>query len=425
MKEKLAIEGGEPAIQPTDLQPWCAISDADRAAIARVLDRNETAGPSAPETVALQKEWATYLGMNHAILTNSGTAALHMALASAGVQPGDEVIVPAYSFVASAMSIMHQNAIPVFADTEKGTFNIDPASVEAAISPRTKALMIVHINGMPARMQELMEIAHRNGISVVEDACQAHGAKYTEKPVGSFGVAGAFSLNKSKNLPAGEGGLFVSNDNEITAKAGLLSTFGELPSSEIDRDYHSVSLGWMYRSTEFVAALARSRLQMLDTWNAIRRRNVERLNELLDGIPGIRTMQSPDNTEPVYWRYAFQVVPEEIGNSLPPHLFRKALQEVLIAEGLTISQWQKRILPAQDVFQLRQGYGEGCPWDCHSSSIEYEPSHYPNAQEIIDRTLWLKDGIQPPNYEETVEKIAYAVAKSMSRAEDFSHLVDL
>lgn len=322
MKEKLAIEGGNPVIQPEDIKRWCEISNADREAIARVLDRNETAGPTAPETVALQKEWAKYLEVPHAILTNSGTAALHMAIAAAGVQPGDEVIVPAYSFIASATSVMHHNAVPVFADIERRTFNVDPNAVEAAIHPRTKAIMAVHINGMPARMDRILEIANRHNLAVIEDACQAHGATYTGKSIGSLGTAGAFSLNASKNLPAGEGGLFVTKDDNVAAKAGLLSKFGELPSSGAERDYHSVSLGWMYRSTEFVAALARSRLRMLDIWNDIRRSNVDQLNRILEQIPGIRIMRPLENAQPAYWRYAFQVVPEEIRSNLNAYRLR-------------------------------------------------------------------------------------------------------
>ena len=163
----------------------------------------------------------------HCLTTGSGTAALHMALAAVDVGPGDEVLVPAYTFLATASCVLHQMAIPVFVDIEPKTYTIDPAKIEAAITERTKAIMPVHIQGCPADMDPILEIAKKHDLHVIEDACQAHGAMYKGRMCGTIGDAGAFSLNNLKNLCGGEGGLFVTDDEDILKKGDLVRYFGD------------------------------------------------------------------------------------------------------------------------------------------------------------------------------------------------------
>ena len=412
MTSALAIEGGEPTVGASDITAWCPVSDADRDAVQRVLDGGVLAGDRAPETVALQQEWAAYLGARYAILTNSGTAALHMALAAVGVRAGDEVVVPAYTFVASATAALHHNAIPVFADVDPATWCIDPAEFERRISSRTRAVVVVHLNGQPAAMGPIGEIARRHGVAVVEDACQAHGSRAGGVSAGRLGVAAAFSLNKTKSLPAGEGGLFVTDDREIYEAARALAKFGEIYDSEGTRSYDAYGMGWMYRSTELTAAIARARLHLLDGWSAERMANREELDSRLEGVAGLRVMRPVPATAPVPWRYALRLAPEDFGLELTPD-FRTCVVNALEAEGVPTDHWQRMVVPEQTLFRRREGYGGGCPWSCSGSAVTYEPGSFPVASDAVNRSVWISQGVQPGNGSRTIGRIADAVRKVM------------
>jgi len=173
--QKLAIHGG-PKLVGEKHYEWPPVSDGDKKAVMAVLDRRQFWGTHAPEVAALQEEWASYIGTKFCLATNSGTAALHIAVAAAGIGPGDEVITSALTFIASAHAALHQNAVPVFVDIDPVTYCIDPKKIEAKITKRTKAIIPVHIHGMPADMDEINAIARKHNLVVIEDACQAHGA---------------------------------------------------------------------------------------------------------------------------------------------------------------------------------------------------------------------------------------------------------
>ena len=259
--------------------------------VKRVLDRGVLWGPNAPEVSALQEEWAAYCGTRHCLMTNSGTAALHCAVVAAGVQPGDEVIVPAFSFVATAMAVLHQGAVPVFCDIDPVTHNLDPRALDARITQRTRAVMPVHAHGLPADMAPIRAVAARHGLAVIEDAAQAHGATYRGGRAGSLGDCAGFSLNGSKGLSAGEGGLFVTDDDGARTVARRLAIFGEdtPPTAPGQyRAYWSHGVGWNYRSHELTAALARSQLRRLDRYNRTAQENARRLNAILSAFPGLR-----------------------------------------------------------------------------------------------------------------------------------------
>ncbi|MBL4818080.1 MAG: aminotransferase class V-fold PLP-dependent enzyme, partial [Deltaproteobacteria bacterium] len=208
-------------------QAWPVITDADKQAVMAVLERGVLSGPLSPEVTALEREFADYLGVKYCLATNSGTAALHIALAALEVKPGDEVIVPAFTFIATAMAVLQQGAMPIFADIELESFGLDPESFERAITPKTKAVIPVHLHGMPCDISRINEIAKAHDIAVIEDACQAHGATYQNQKVGTFGKLAAFSLQSSKNLACGEGGLLVTNDESCYKRAAQFRMFGE------------------------------------------------------------------------------------------------------------------------------------------------------------------------------------------------------
>ena len=392
-----AVAGGAPAVPPDAHRRWPEITRDDRAAVERVLDRGVLWGPNAPEVTALQEEWASYCGARFCLMTNSGTAALHCAVAAAGVSAGDEVIVPAFSFVATPMAVLHQGAIPVFCDVDPVLHTLDPHAIEARVTERTRAIMPVHAHGLPADMTAIASVAKRHGLAVIEDAAQAHGASYRGRRTGTLGHAAGFSLNGSKNLSAGEGGLFVTGDEESFVVARRLAIFGEdtPPTSPPRyRAYWSHGVGWNYRSHELTAALARSQLARLDHYNRSAHRNARRLSARLDGLPGIRPPHVPDDRTCVFYRYRIRIEPEELGFDGSPIEFRDRLLWALRSEGVAASLWQLRPLPAQPLF--RRG-GRFSPWrpGLGERLDPWRPDEYPHAVRLLESSIVLGTAKHP------------------------------
>lgn len=248
-----------------------------REAVDRVLDSGHYV--MGPDLAALEQEYAAWVGTPHAIGVNSGTSALHLALLAAGVGPGDEVITVPFTFVATVAAIRYTGATPVLVDVDPDTRTMDPALVEAAITTRTKALLPVHLHGHPADMDPLLEIARRHGLTVIEDAAQAHGARYRDRAAGSLGHFGCFSFYPGKNLgAAGEGGMVTCHDPAHAERIRLLRDWGQ------DRKYHHALLGFNYRLDTLQAAILRVKLRHLDGWNDLRRAHAARYNQLLEGV---------------------------------------------------------------------------------------------------------------------------------------------
>lgn len=338
-----------------------------------------------------------------------------MGLAAAGVGPGDEVITSAFTFLASASCALHQNAIPVFVDIDPKTYNMNPAKLEAAITKRTKVIIPVHIQGLPADMDAIMKIARRHKLFVLEDAAQAHGATYKGKKVGTFGDAAEFSLNALKNLCAGEGGLFVTNNADLLKKAGLVRCFGdEVDEATHRRKYNASILGYMYRNQELPAALARGQLKHLDRNNARRIANANYLTKALDKIPGIIPPYCPPDCKHVYFMYNVRFDPETAGVKCDLRRFRIAIEKALYKEGLQIGQWQTMPVPAQDLFQSRLGYGgTGYPWTVNEAKgikYDYSIDRFPVAKMLCD-TYTVVHGIHPPNNRLLMDKIIAAFQK--------------
>ena len=244
------------------------------AAIARVLDSCQFVLGS--EVAGFEQEFATYCGTTECIALNSGTSALHLALLAAGVGPGDEVITVPFTFVASVAAVIYAGARPVLVDIDPRSFTMDPAAIEAAITPRTKAILPVHLYGQPADMDPIMEVARRHGLVVIEDAAQAHGAKYKGRPVGSIGDMACFSFYPGKNLGAyGEGGAVTTSNAEYARTIRMLRDWGQ------DRKYHHVLRGYNYRMEGFQGAILRVKLRHLEAWTEARRAVVRQYNELL------------------------------------------------------------------------------------------------------------------------------------------------
>jgi len=417
---KLAIEGNLPTVPKNYIRNWPIVDKNDRNAVLRVFDRGIFSGFSAPETTALQNEWSEYLGRKDCLATNSGTSALHMALAALGVGPGDEVITSAFTFLASASCALHNNAIPVFVDIDPRTYNIDHKKIEEKITDRTKAIIPVHIAGLPADMNEIMEIAKKHGLKIIEDACQAHGAKYKSRKIGTFGDIACFSLNSSKNLPGGEGGLFVTDDEYLRARGQMVRMFGEEVDDETRlRKYNASILGYMYRTQELPAAFARSQLRKLDANNSKRIENCNFLTQHLEEIEGVIPPYVPKDRTHVYCMYMVRFDPKKADVDLSPREFRIAVEKALYCEGVPVGQWQTMPVPAQDLFQTQAGYGgKKCPWNCkyYDGKVRYRAEDYPEALKLCEDYTTIA-GIHPPNGLDLMEMYVKAFKKVFSNLE--------
>lgn len=427
MSRPLAIDGGSATVNASAHVRWPVIGAEARQAVLGVLDRGVLSGQFAPEVRGLEHEFAAFLGSKHCVATNSGTAALHVALAAAGVGPGDEVIVPAFTFVATALAVLHAGAVPVFIDVEPRTLGMDPALLEAAITPHTRAVVPVHLHGVPCELQPLADITARHGLVLVEDAAQAHGARYRGRPVGTVGAAGVFSLQSSKSLPCGEGGLLVTDDEALFRRALQLRMFGEdsRPEDEAsydvahaldgDRTYDSASIGWNYRTTEMSAALARAQLQRLPHWNENALANAELLNQRLRELPGVTPPEVPRDCVPAFHKYRVQLDASKLGIQAPPLQVRDTVLRALRAEGCEVVLWQTRAVPGQTLFQAVGAEAAGRA--SHARAVSYALSQYPETTRILDCSLCLFSQTYPiaPQPRSLVEAYAEAFGRVWRR----------
>jgi perosamine synthetase len=415
-QQDLAVQGGPRAVPEGQVQPWPQVEEQDKAAVLRVLDRGVLWGGGAPEVTALQDEWAAAVGSRYCLATNSGTAALHMAVAAAGVEPGDEVITTPLSWTSSATSILHHNAIPIFADIDPLTFNIDPQRIAERITPQTRAILPVHLYGLAADMDPILALAERHGLKVIEDCCQAHAAQYRGRTVGALGHLGASSFNGNKNLPGGEGGALVTDDEHLWQEAARVHQFGERRRADGEREYNAYGMGWMYRTTEMTAAFTRSQLARLEAVTAHVRANAHYLSRHLRGIPGLRPPVEPPERRHVFFRYTPQFVPEELGLDLPLGPATEKIRRALQAEGVPLGR-AEFVIPGMTLFTERRGYGKGCPWTCqYGQPIAYRAEDYPQAVHAIDSIIPIR-GLTPPNDEAVMAGYVRAFEKVFGQLE--------
>ena len=275
------------------------MGEEERQAVLAVLDSGQLAqGPVVDE---FEREFARWCGAPYAVAVNSGTAALHLLMLAHGLEEGDEVITTPFTFIASANAVLYTGARPVFVDVESDTFNIDPALVESAITPRTKAILAVDLYGHPADIGELRSIADRRGLLLIEDACQAHGATIDGVKTGALGVGATFSFYPTKNITTGEGGMVTTSDPDIAQRVQLLRQHGA------QQRYHHDIVGYNFRLTDIAAAIGVAQLRKLDRFNAIRRRNAAVLTGGLQGVPGLRTPPERQGFGHVYHQYTVAV----------------------------------------------------------------------------------------------------------------------
>ena len=414
---KLAIYGGSPVVPPGLEKEWPPIEQEDIDAVVKVLKRGVLWGPREEEVLGLQAEFASYIGSKNALVVNSGTAALHACVCACGIEPGDEVITPAYSFWATAQSIIAQNGIPIFSDIDPETYNMDPGDIEHRITERTKAILPVHVHGLPADMDEINAIAKKHNLRVIEDAAQAAGATYRGKMAGTLGDMAAFSLNGSKNLPAGEGGIVTTDDDELYERARKMSMFGEdIIEKGAIRLYDAQIMGFNYRNNEMADAFCRSFLKRYDRLQAERTVLGKYLDNELAKIPGVKPLPTPPDRATSYHLYKVTLFPERIGiTGVHPKRFRWAVQKALTEEGVSVFEWHNMPVPAQKIFLNRDAYGKGAPWSSSYCSeqvrnMSYGPFDYPKTVDMFDRSFCIKP-VYPPNGMELMERIVEAFNK--------------
>ncbi|HEX2174349.1 MAG TPA: DegT/DnrJ/EryC1/StrS aminotransferase family protein [Nocardioidaceae bacterium] len=293
MNQKLSVT--EPQIGPDE-----------RHAVDRVL--RGTAGAPGHEVAAFESEFATYLGASTCVAVNSGSSALHLGLMAAGVGPGDEVIVPSFTSVATVNSVAASGATPVFADIDPDSFCLDPRAVEAAVGPRTAAVLPVHLFGQPADMTAFTRIAERHGLALVEDACQAHGAAWEKRKVGTFGAVAAFSFSRTKNMTTTDGGMVVCADDAIADKVRALRDQG------MAKCHDGEVVGLNARMTDVSAAMGRVQLHRLAGFNRVRRMNAALLTM---GLRRVETPPQPDEAWHVFQQYVVRsAAPAQLADHL-------------------------------------------------------------------------------------------------------------
>ena len=299
-----------------------------------------------PVVAEFEEQFATLIGVKHAIAVNSGTAALHTALLAAGVSEGDEVITTPFSFIATANAIVYCGAKPVFADIDKSTFNIDPSLIRDKITPKTRAVLVVHLYGQPCDMVEITKICSENDLVLIEDACQAHRAEYQGRRVGSFGL-GCFSFYPTKNMTTGEGGIITTSDAKVAEKARSMRSHGQ------SERYLHESLGYNYRMTDITAAIGICQLKKI--YEATQRRiaNAMFLTKAIQQIEGlVPPAIAPERTQ-VFHQYTIRITDDF-------ELSRDALKDKLLQKGIITGIYYPLPIYQQPLYQKR-GYNDHLP----------------------------------------------------------------
>ncbi len=418
------LGGGRAVPKGLRIAPWPMVTEQDQQAVLRSLasGRFTTASSGEREIPGLESAWAEQVGTRHCVMVNNGTAAISLALGALGLQPGDEVIVPALSFIATAAAPLHLLAVPVFVDIDPTTFNLDPAAVEAAITPRTRAVVVVHLHGLPAEMDEINAIARRHGLAVVEDAAQAHGAEYRGRGVGSIGAINTFSLNVSKNLATcGEGGLITTDDDELATRATMLRQFGELIPEQGERSYVSHFLGWNNKPSALQAAFTRSQLERFPDEAKQRDQNVRALLDRVAPLPGLLQPEVPADRTHAWHILRFRVDPQAFGlDDRFAGPLRATVQRALRAEGVAAAPYQLMPLPAQRVFRERQGFG-GYPWALPGvPDRPYREQDFPATLRVLDDSFAIQKAHLHPEAGPLLQRYADAFEKVWEQRDEIA-----
>lgn len=383
--ERLAVLGGEP-VRTEMFARWPQYDEREEEGLLEVL-RSGVWGGYSPKVAEFERAFADFHSARHGVSAANGTVTLEAALAAAGIGPGDEVIVPPISFIATASAVLRAGAIPVFADIDESTYNLDPASARAVVSERTRAVIPVHFAGQAADLDAILEIAERHDLVVIEDCAHAHGATWRNRRVGSFGAFGSFSFQASKNMTAGEGGILTTNDDRLADEARSVSNQGRRRGGAW---YEHVRLGTNHRLTGFQAAVLLAQLERLPAQLERRAANARALGRMLEPFDFIATPYVDERaTCHSYYLYPLRIKRERIAG-VSKEKFVRALQ----AEGIPCAA--------------------GYPWPLYRNPVFDAHAHRraecPAAERMCEEVFWFSHEIMLAE-EEDLGDVARALEK--------------
>ena len=417
--KNLAIFGGN-KVRGKPIPKYPLISSDEKNAVLEVLESGNlstfVASPGenflgGKKIREFEEKFASYIGTRFAVAFNSATSALHAAVAAVGVNPGEEVIVPPYTFTSTATCVLMHNAIPVFSDVKSDTYCLDPTKLNGAITPLTRAIISVHLFGHPCDMDEIMDIAHKNNFKVIEDCAQAPGAIYKGRKVGTIGNCGVFSFQETKNMMTGEGGMLVTNDEEIAKAAQMVRNHGEmiLPTLKA-RTYKSEILGWGYRMTELEAAIGIVQLAKLDKQNEERIKLTEYLTDKIHTINGLRHTRY-DHVKHVYYVYSFSFDERKIGIS------REKFCEAMRAEGIPCYGGYVKPLYLNPLYMEKRAFA----FKHYVGGAKYEKGICPVTELLNEKLLVMIPVCRPPATFEDMDDIFNAIKKIIENKEELKN----
>lgn len=396
----LAVSGGAP-VRSEAFPPWPAFEEEEIQAAASVLRSGRINYWTGDEGRAFECEFADFSGCKYGIALANGTVALELALYCLGVGPGDEVIVPSRTFIASASCAVMRGATPVMADIDRNSSNLTAETIEKVITPKTKAIVAVHLAGWPCDMESILELARRRGIFVIEDCAQAHGASYRGQPIGSFGDIAAFSFCQDKNMSTGgEGGMLLTNDRRLWELGWSFKDHGKSFEAVYERQHPTgyrflhESFGTNWRLTEAQSAIGRVLLRKLPDMVERRRRNAGYLSEEFSKIPALRVVTPPENVFHSYYKYDVYVRPERLREGWD----RNRIQEAISAEGIPC------LVGTCSEIYLEKAFPESMR----------PPRRHPIARELGETSLMFK--VHPTLSERDLADTCVAVSKVMQIA---------
>lgn len=430
MATTLALMGGEPVRAAPYPIHDTMIDEEEEREVLDALRSKHLSGFSArpgerflggPKVRALEDAFADYFGVKYAITFNSATSAIHAMLSAIGVGPGDEVIVPPTTMSATATAVVMNNAVPVFADIDDVTYGLDPAAVEAAITPATRAILAVNLFGHPARLNELEALAQKHGLVLLEDNAQAPGARAGNRLVGTIGRMGVQSLNYHKAIQTGEGGVVLTDNDDDGLHLQLVRNHGEVVAGKLDlSDEQLVNVvGYNYRLSELQAAVGIPQMKKLDALLDIRRDLSTQLNEGLAKFDFLVTPVTQDDNTHSFYLYALRYLPEKLG------IDRATFARALAAEGISINAGYVQPVYLEPMFQKLIAYGDkGCPFKCpmYNGKPDYSAGICPTAERLFATEIMTTDICKFPNGTREVEEFIAAVEKISDNAAQLKEL---
>ena len=423
--DKLAIEGGTPLLDEPVKEGWQQITQVEKQAVMDLMDQGILTVSAGGVTGQLEEEFASFIGMEYALACCNGTSTLHSAYVGAGLGPGTEIIVPAYTWHATVTPVLHASATPVFADIDPQTLCLDPDDVERKISDRTRAICVVQVWGNVPDMERFRDIADRHGLLLIEDASHAHGATYKGRKVGSYGDISCFSMQGSKAVSGGELGMVLTHSPEVFDRMLLLGHFGRIDGGQAGPTFPGIgdmSLGAKYRAHCYAVAIARCGLQRLPELNRLRTRNYAILNDILRDVEGIQVIDPLSGVERGgYLEFKFIIDSARLGAT------RERFAEACAAENASVSVDRYSSLNfTYGLLHLAPLYNSfdrttlgGCFYDPTrpelAKGLGYKLGDLPVTEDLCNRLIGVPAFTDVP--EEDVKKVGLAMRKVALQAD--------